>query len=350
MTTRSQSRKRPLSIPLALSVALVLSACDGGSTTGPVPPTPPAPPAPTVPAPLAPNAIATLQVPALPSADPEWNDLLDFSNKVYAKYADKADFIFLVMNRAEKPAGASDGIYASAKNDTKGLGLDAFDWTAQFGSAGKLQGVMYFPYRSAVSEGPSLHELAHRWGNYAVETDLPSHFGFSSAGRQLGGFDDATLKSLGGNQYQASITGRKGFGTYANGGNSVGYSDVELYLMGLLPPSEVQPFHVATGAQWIDVAAGTFSATTMTAQTVDDIIKQHGARTPDHTASQKEFHVLTVLVSTTTPTESDLKAVAEQVGPFAHAGSDGNAYRMNFYEATRGKGTLQVIDAATALK
>ncbi|MVN88510.1 hypothetical protein GO986_17355 [Deinococcus sp. HMF7620] len=296
------------------------------------------------------SSLAVIVDPALPDVDTRTSTIPEITRRLYAEYRDEADFIFLVMNRTTKPDSAPYGMYFPVKNDTEGLGITTFDQTADYGSAGTLQGVMYFPYRAGIESGPSLHELAHRWANDAVESDLPSHFGFSSAGRQLGGFDDATFNDLGNGQYQASITGRKTFGTVANGGNSVAYSDVELYLMGLLAPSEVNPFRVARNAAWVDAANGVFRADAVIGQRVQDIISQHGARSPAFGDAQKTFRLLTVMVSKTTPSEAELLDVAEGLGTLTYVGDDGNPNNFTFNEATRGRGVLRVLAAPTLRK
>ena len=62
-------------------------------------------------------------------------------------------------------------------------------------------------------------------------TAASPHWGWTSVGGQLGGFEKSTLKNLAGDLYQANNgePGAKHFFGYANGGNSIPYADWELY-------------------------------------------------------------------------------------------------------------------------
>ena len=79
-----------------------------------------------------------------------------------------------------------------------------------------------------LTQGPALHELMHNWGNYALQTTNNAHWGFTggSGWGQLGGFKQSTLIENGNNSYTVNS-----FGEVANGGNSVKYNELELYLM-----------------------------------------------------------------------------------------------------------------------
>jgi hypothetical protein len=110
--------------------------------------------------------------------------------------------------------------------------------------------VMHFPFHDAIRQGPALHEIAHKWGAnifdtyYLDNTLCYSHWGVSNAGGQLGGakYIREVPTSSGPQEYQGSMYPSKetdgsytfgGFGEYANRGNTIPYSDIELYLMGM---------------------------------------------------------------------------------------------------------------------
>jgi hypothetical protein len=157
----------------------------------------------------------------------------------------------------------------------------------------------------------------HHWGNHSLSTGnlaaysfdqnvlLPedklkqinagSHWGISSVNGQLGGFDLSTLQELGGNWYTANR-----FGTFANGGNSIPYGNFELYLMGLIPPDNVTDVVLfkglkATAKDFLE--DGKWYAEGKTTVSVEDVINKLGSRVPDYTASQKNFRILTLVLT-----------------------------------------------------
>lgn len=265
--------------------------------------------------------------------------------KVYNHLTDDFDFSFIVSNQDSAPAGAAySGRHWLVRNDVGGLGLALFDGSDSYGSDGRLQSAIHLTTRGAIRGGPSLHEMAHRWANHlaSVPTEVSSHWGYCSAGGQLGGWADDTLVDLGGGNYSAN-SGREGatsFGSFANGGNSVPFSDLELYLMGLvsadgLPDIKIAQNYVATGA-------GTFSASGFTTVSMDDIVRIDGARTPGIAESQKEFNGIVVVITDEALTSERWAAFDEDAYWFSLAGDDGVSSRYNFYEATEGRASLQL--------
>ena len=237
---------------------------------------------------------------------------------VYSYFKDEFDFIFLLQNETQSNLGYH-GKYIGVSNDVMGISEDkeGFDATKYTGSNGKLKAVIHFPRKNGVCCGPSLHELMHHWGNHSLSTGnlaaysfdqnvlLPedklkqinagSHWGISSVNGQLGGFDLSTLQELGGNWYTANR-----FGTYANGGNSIPYGNFELYLMGLIPPDNVTDVVLfkglkATAKDFLE--DGKWYADGKTTVSIEDVINKLGSRVPDYTASQKNFRILTLVLT-----------------------------------------------------
>ncbi len=267
---------------------------------------------------------------------------------VYARLDDAFDFIFFSNNLSELPTGyAYSGIYFPAKNDTRGLGATLYNLSANYGSAGRLQGAMHLSVDSALMSGPSLHELLHRWGVYLQNpalgvTTTGNHWGYSSAGGQLGGWQPGSLEPLGGNRYRARNprTGEFGsFGYVANGGNSLPYSELELYLMGLVDASAVRPIQIAHNFAWENQASGIFTASSITTLTMPDIIAANGARSPSRAASQKNFRVLHVVLTPTPLANERWIHFDTMTERFARPGDDGIG-NYNFWEATGGRATL----------
>ena len=268
---------------------------------------------------------------------------LDFdalTARFHEYYPDRFDWIVYVSNlptRDDNEHYAYYGKHFRVKNAVTGLGLSVY-------GSGKLRANIHLPYRTALLRGPALHEFMHSWANYAVPTARTSHWGFSSANGQLGGFDIDDLVSLGNGRYSA---GR--FGTIANGGNSVPYSPVELYLAGLIPPGEVPALWVAEDGEWTDERDESgdfryiFTASDVEVWTARRIVREHGSRVPNWLNSQKSFRAAVVLlVDDEFPaTSAILRYLADAVRMFSHPGPD-DSRLFNFWEATGGRATLRM--------
>ena len=280
---------------------------------------------------------------------------------IYKKYTDDYDFIFLVLNEASIPNGINYyGKYISASNDIQWIGLNVFDFTSDYGSGGKLKGIMQLSGRDFLQSGPALHELMHYWGNFSLDTEAPQyvsgtsgtsqsvsykpHWGYTggSSKGQLGGFDQSTLE-VDGNNYKVGQ-----FGNFANGGNSVPYTKFELYLMGMISVNEVDNFDMFKGVNYIesegsgDATKYVFTATDRITYTPQSIESQLGARSPNSSSSQKEFKILVVVLTDDPLSSNEWQSINSTAEWFSNKGSDNNPNRYNFWEATGGVGSIVI--------
>jgi hypothetical protein len=303
--------------------------------------------------------VASLESPSLfnaTNASMTSAQMRQITNIVYTYLNDDFDFIFVASNQASAPAGAGYfGIHFGVRNDISGLGKPLYTNAAGYGSAGRLQSAIHLIDKTNLRGGPSLHEMAHRWANSmaSVPTTVGGHWGYSSVGGQLGGWKPGSLESLGGGEYRAQNprTGTFGsFGSFANGGNGLPFSEFELYVMGLIPPAEVQNHIViANGFQWTNSSEGRFSATSLTTRTMAQVIATDGARVPDHTTSQRDFRVLYLMLSAGPLTTEDWRTADKDVHDFALEGSDGSS-SYNFWEATGGRASVTMDGLSGSLK
>ena len=180
------------------------------------------------------------------------------SRRVYEHFHDDFDFIIFASNQSAVPAGSYYGRFYEAQNKIEGVGKRQFDNTSNFGSQGRLQGVIHLTSTWGLTGGPSLHEITHKWGNdmASVPTEVGGHWGYSNIGGQLGGWQPGSLVELGDNKYKARNpnTGEFGsWGSFANGGNGLPYSQFELYAMGLIEASEVgHDIKIAKDFKWVE--------------------------------------------------------------------------------------------------
>ena len=293
----------------------------------------------------------------------EWVDNDGFSNSslrtglvqdIYQRFDDDYDFIILLLNEPSIPENLSYyGRLIGVSNIIKGIGLNSYNFSSEYGSYGKLKALIQMTGLEYLKYGPALHELAHQWANFALPTHsvsstgtnltsflFGSHWGFTGGNTkgQLGGFEQSSLVDNGQNSYSVGE-----FGTFANGGNGVPYNDLELYLMGMLPISEVGDFDMFTNITALDIVSSTFSfsaedRTTFTPESLEELL---GQREPSFEDSQKDFKVLAIVLTDNPLSEEEWTKVDATVEWFSNPGDDGT-YLYNFWEATRGIGTVTI--------
>jgi hypothetical protein len=303
--------------------------------------------------------------------------LQQISKEIYAKFRDDFDFIFFVLNTKEDIAITNElgfGVNVRVSNSVKGIGIQDASTASSYGSAGNLKSIMYFPFYDAILRGPTLHEIAHNWGaNICPTYTLGSggdvkynpHWGVSNAGGQLGGakyIREIQTFSDGSKEYQGSMDGTftDGFGDNANGGNGLVYSDIELYLMGMIGADVLRAnnfrLNIYSGLSASSTSGeGYFKATKVQSYTIDDLINIPGigVRVPDASVSQKTFKVLTVILSndqdSTASTRHD--KIVKDVKWFAGLHQDTEGWKAyNFKQATRDIGSLEVGGITNSLK
>ncbi len=275
---------------------------------------------------------------------PSTADVRNLTTRIYTHFNDQFDFLILISDQDTVPSGKYFGLYFEAKNDIAGIGYRMFDSTAYYGSTGTLQGTIHLTSKNGLKGGPSLHEICHRWGGHlARPADGTSHWGLSSVGGQLGGWLYGSVTSLGGNLYQAkSPAGNLAFGATANYGNSVPYSELELYLMGLISTNEViNPIQIARNGVQTNPSLGQFTATGFDTLTISNIVATQGARVPNVAAAPKKFRAMVVVLTVAPLSTSRLAQYDADVRSFSLPGSDGSS-AYNFWEATGGRAEMQM--------
>ncbi|WP_196886856.1 T9SS type A sorting domain-containing protein [Aureivirga sp. CE67] len=264
------------------------------------------------------------------------------TQELYQEFEDEFDFIFLVLNEEDVPANIGYyGKLIGVSNSIQNLGMNQYDFGSNYGSNGKLQAIMQLSLKTGVQNGPALHELMHNWANFLIPTEVGGHWGYAGGNNkgQLGGFDQSTLVENGGNSYSVG-----NFGGNANGGNSVPYTNLELYFMGLIPSSEVEEFDVFTDISNVSYTQSTTTFTAQNRQTFSgaSIVADNGERIPNHVNSQKEFRLLTVVLTDTELTDAEWESFDSQVERFGRNSDNGISGNYNFWEATGGRATLDV--------
>jgi hypothetical protein len=281
---------------------------------------------------------------------------------IYKKFNDDFDFVFLVLNETTIPTNLTYyGMLIKVSNNIGGIGQNNYSYAPDYGSHGKLQSVMALTALTFVKSGPTLHEIMHNWGNFGIQTatfqngqgfdNYIPHWGFTGGSDrgQLGGFKQNTLVVKANNTYEVET-----FGSFANGGNGLPYNQLELYLMGMIPASEVNDFDVFSGiTSATDGSNGKieFVASTRTTWNSAKLTQDLGARTPSSVTAQKKFKALFVVLTPTPLTPTQWTSIDEQVSWFSETQSDGTPL-YNFWEATGGKATIETgnLNLATGIQ
>jgi hypothetical protein len=278
--------------------------------------------------------------------------LPELTRAFYADHGDDYDFLFLVpaVTVSERAMGKLYTVRAPAR-PWLGSGAVADE---EFGSAARLKAVIILDHL-AESSGPMLHELFHYWGVFLDARlgfgrgragRVGPHWGFASVAGQVGGFAAEGLSCEhgeplpcrpGGDGRIALATARP-WSPYANGGDTVPYAPLELYLMGLLPAAEVPPTLVLDDALHVashDDGAMSLTAAGVHTVTVTDITALHGAVPP---AEQTAFRAAFVIVTEELPRPEAFVVVdrwARRMAGDVHVAGE-----LSFAQATRGHATL----------
>lgn len=301
---------------------------------------------------------------------------------LYTYFQDDFDFLLLLFSNDPSDSFLLGNKYSNvviraqyhgAQNSIAGLGpgnrlySSHYDYTAQFGSKGRLQGTAVFGDRTMLWDGTGLHEIMHRWGNYMIPTADEEgwlyHWGLSSAYGQLGGFDLRYLEKapryndVHGDAYRIVDGGFSPYGAWIPGNANEHryvdvYSPLELYLMGLVPIDDVPTIWAAPDAVparvrefgQVQEASDAYIVPRWTAYDQERILREFGPRNPPYGQAQTEFKAAVVLMTTdgSPPTEQELQRFSRGVREFSLRGDDGVEDQTNFWEATGGRATMEM--------
>lgn len=284
---------------------------------------------------------------------------------IYATFRDEFDFIFLVLNESRTPPGLGyAGMLRPVSNQVSGLGQDLFDESAEYGSGGRLKSVMALAVNSVIMGNLSLHELMHNWGNFGIKTagfdstagagsinEYRPHWGFTggSGPGVLGGFrQDSLVSNVDGNPKRYRVAR---FLPH-DGANSVPFNQMELYLAGFIPLSQVAPFDVfrdITAFEGYPLPQFFFEADTRIRYDSARILSELGPRVPSVATSQKSFRLLTVVLTGSPLADSAWDSIEGDAEAFGRPASEGT-FSYNFWEATGGRATVETGNLKTALK
>jgi uncharacterized protein (TIGR03437 family) len=220
------------------------------------------------------------------------------ARRFYQVFSDDYD----VLNIVYVPSVRTNRFHYSVKNTVLGIGATQLDNSATYGSQGKLVGISTFPISSLFdgAEDTYEHEFTHQFVdflNFAPFKDSVPHWpystmatgimGISIAGTNVGGNYSCVLTPTGSNLLAAPLKS-----------NPIkSFNDFDLYLMGLIPPSEVKDQYVVTDTALATACNSTIPPGSFVHVTVNDIINGAGARVPAAAVSKHDYRLGNIVVT-----------------------------------------------------
>jgi hypothetical protein len=219
-------------------------------------------------------------------------DVVSTARRFYATHGDDFEQLVVYTTRPLNPLGGSLAFEVNVRNEVEGLGLDRLDRTAEWGSAGRLESVVFMDavdnYRDVDGFEVLGHEVGHRWlARLSFRTPAG---GTSSAllgdGVHWSFFFDTDASVMGGNDIED-----RGGGRFETVDFARGYSALDQYAMGLRPAGEVPPFfHVDEADDFRPNRPYRFSSSSEAGVSftgvarqvrIEDVVAALGPRVPD---------------------------------------------------------------------
>ncbi|WP_392339524.1 discoidin domain-containing protein [Moritella marina] len=238
------------------------------------------------------------------------------TKEILSQFNDDFDFIMYVMDNEKPPQGMPFGEFSFVKNDIKGLGLNQFDSSEDFGAKGKLQGIFTL-YGSmnqqsvlkALHLDASLHEMFHRWGNWIIDQSYYSHW----------------------DNVKGALT------------NASEFAPIELYLMGLISDPGGQDKGV-----WDIESETVYNAWASN--------PKFEAIAPSSGTTQTSYRALVVLLTEKDKPLNDLmrEKLSANIANFARTDGKHKVYNggdlssRNFWHATGGRASINLVDIKDA--
>lgn len=262
------------------------------------------------------------------------------SKAFYASHPDQYDFMVILAPTFPNPGFDSS---ASVNNSVYGIGMPVNDLSSTYGSGGTLKSIASI-YNLDNGTGDLLHEISHNWLMWISDPNLKINDG---TGQHWSLFIDTATRENG-YMYFSPNRGHpfidNGDGTFSlDSVTPLGspsyhkFNSMELYLMGLLPATQVTPLTL-----WqtdLTRLTSTPMVGTKRSVTVQDIINIAGQRKPSYPNTQRNFKIAYVLV----PKKGEIidSSIIEKVKKIS------TDFSKEWSFATRGLSTINGISAST---
>jgi hypothetical protein len=225
-------------------------------------------------------------------------DFRGLVHRLYDYFPDSFDFVDVVFQTGI----VANRYHFGVKNVVSGIGSGIFDNSFDYGSNGRLLGLTIYPASDFFDGGQEAHshEIGHQWINFLKQTTLATgtpHWPLSSLANGLMGF--SIPGSGAGGDYGCRLTPVATGIELTSFSGARTYTDLDLYLMGLKPASQVGDHYV-----WINQQAalnqnclGVVAYSQFRKIGINDVIASTGARNPAWPNAQRDFKVAVIVLS-----------------------------------------------------
>jgi hypothetical protein len=231
------------------------------------------------------------------------------AQEYFKTHGDNIDFLvmFSTFDYA-MPDSSTQGFYTAVKNNTQGINQPLFDNSSLYGSNSKLQGTIDMgnvstlavtPYSEQLNQTLTVlsHELIRRFGAYVRYKLLDNSLSTALLGKDNAHWSyllDSQGSVMYGNGWKDN-----GDGSFTSTTTQNSYSQLDLYLMGMIPKEQV-PSMLLINNPAIDKtqlpALGATITGTASSISINDIVAAEGERIPNASTSQKQFNVGYILL------------------------------------------------------
>ncbi|MDX1430942.1 MAG: CARDB domain-containing protein [Gammaproteobacteria bacterium] len=267
------------------------------------------------------------------------------AREFFRTHPDEYDFL-VVFTTFEIDTGDAVAFHLGVQNDVQGIGLPAYDNSTLFGSRGRLLGYIDMaetsrheldPQRAGFEQtlGVLGHEMMHQWSafvSFVDETGVPSDAMLGKDGSHWSDLLHSDASVMYGHKWEDA-----GDGTFKSLATLKFYSQLDLYLAGIIDADEVAPwFLIESPGHDTDVVPAPNAVVSGTRKeiTIDDVIAAEGPRIPAAADSPKDFRIAYVLL--TAPGETVATSVLAGLRETARR------YTERFTAWTGGRASAQV--------
>lgn len=250
-------------------------------------------------------------------------DLVSTVRRFLSSHADAFQQIVVYTTRPLNPVPGSLAFEINVRNDVRGIGQDLVDHGVEWGSAERLESVVFMDTIDAYLERDGFeilgHEVGHRWLTRLRFRDPGGH-GNGLLGRGLvhwSFFLDSDASVMEGNEIED-----RGGGRFETVDFARGYSALDQYVMGFRAPETVPPFFFVERADdfrpnrayrftTAPEAGVSFTGVRRDVR-IEDVIAELGPRVPDHAHAPRVMRQAFVIVGDAQApvTETRRRAVA----------------------------------------
>jgi hypothetical protein len=247
-------------------------------------------------------------------------DNMAIGQAFFREFADDYDHLVVFLDFNQDLDGAF-AFELTIKNDIQGIGSEVYDGSAVAGSKGRLRSFVQMGTLARYPDNPETeflrtnstldllgHETGHRW---LATMHLPGDKPDALLGRQLAhwSFCHNSLAS----EMEGNLIRDDGGGRFTTIGATDGYSPLDLYAIGLIPPGDVPPFFYVDPCNGPTQAPeiGIVLSGSRRDATIDDIIAAEGPRVPASNKAPHHFKMAFVIVGPPgeRPSDADIAKV-----------------------------------------